>query len=182
MKLFKAVLLCLALCVGAWGKDMWLSSCRVTLGYLDLDTSTCAPLLKKEATRMLEKKEFKYDISIEFEGITKQEEKAIKNAIESALLRYFSTPAYPKKIKEVKRGKELPDIILMVRAFRYNDIQKIYYGDISGALAVGPVFSGMDAAYFPIAFHRETQFSVVGNELNYLIESLSNRLFKAINE
>ena len=183
MKLFKAVLLCLVLCVGAWGFNYegWLASCRNSLSYIGLDDNQCAPLLKQEATKMLEKKIFKYSLVIAGESVTKQEEKAIKKAIESALLRYFSTPAYPKKIKEVNRdGKELEDMLFVVKILKYNDTSGIYYGDISEALSISSIFGAI--SWVPIAFYRETQFNIVGDKLDYEIKELSTGLFKAINE
>ncbi|MBD5164369.1 hypothetical protein [Helicobacter sp.] len=110
---------------------------------------------------------------------TKKEKQQIKKAIESALLRYFSTPSYPKKIKEVEEAKG-SSLFVFIRLSKYNDFTGIYYGDIE------VVFDGAYPFIFkqtrPLAFNRESQFSYLTEYINDIIKEIADEIFQTANE
>lgn len=142
----------------------------------------CERVLQFATKTFIEQKELNYSLLLmmidpKTISATKTEEKQVKQAIESALLRYFSTPAYPKKIKE---SKEKESVYIEVMLERYNDVSDIYHGTIK--IVFGEMYPFKFKETYSLAFNRKSQFNYLTEYINDLIKKMADEIFEMANK
>lgn len=165
-------------------KNEALYLCEGYRDFFEIKNFSCQRELKSASKFLIQKKDLNYSLigailDKDKDTTTKKEKQQIKKVIESALLRYFSTPSYPKKIKEVEEAKG-SSLFVFIRLSKYNDFTGIYYGDIE------VVFDGAYPFIFkqtrPLAFNRESQFSYLIESINDTIKEIADEIFRMANE
>ncbi len=132
----------------------------------------------------IENKELSYNLgnfTVYPKPLTKMEESVFKQEIETALLRYFSTPAYPKKIKE----NGFDDVRIGVWLFQQNDQSNIYYGKLEVTFKPRDK-NGIDYPFqfkesLPYAFNRKSQLNDLKENITEIIKEMANDIFQMAN-
>ncbi|WP_300692415.1 MULTISPECIES: hypothetical protein [Helicobacter] len=144
----------------------------------------CPVFLNLSSSVLTIKKELNYTFEVVFfdedkDTTTKQEKQQIKKAIESALLRYFSTPVFPKKIKEVKKTKDA-DVYVYIAFDSFNKISGIYYGEIE--IILNGAFPLQFTEHNPAALNRELQFDYLLRGIDDIIKEMADEIFEMANK
>ncbi|WP_298060580.1 hypothetical protein [uncultured Helicobacter sp.] len=131
------------------------------------------------------KKDLNYSLDIRIldndkNTTTKREINKVKQELENALLLYFTTPTYPKKIREAKSPKDA-DVYVIVFLKKFEDFGEIYVANID--ISFKATYPLVFRESFPFALNRKTEFDAfIEYFVNSIIKRTSNEIFQITNE
>lgn len=153
-----------------------LLECEYYRKLFKIEKSICPIELQNSSKFLITKKDLNYflDIRILDERIQ------IEQEVENALLRYFSIPAYPKEIKEVKELKNA-DIYILVNLKKYENLNrdKIYYGAIKISFDATAPFSFKRQRIIALGWNFEKELPEI---ISDTIKEIANEIFQIAND